>query len=477
MHESARVVFIVVSSLEVVSGVIGNWLLLTVLLTRRSLAVRSFHNLFIANLALADLLSLGYWMTYFVLDLILKCHPVVNDAHCKLNAFIICTCTALYARFFTLHRIIFYTLMSWVLGALFAVPPLFGFGSYNYNKVFHFCSYSRYDGHPYPKVIVMTFCIVPMCLVGYWNFAIFRYWKKASLDVKSRFPLIKRRRKGGSIWMRVMLKSRTRHAEPKSTNDTVSKGTGGVKSVIETKKKADRESTLTQSESGNCGSMSPKTRKYRRGGNGALQAKEDVSEEMTDYKATTVPRTKNRVNQEGGLLSRSLEQLQRKEQEIPQDHPQASVHDFSATSSSVPSSALKRLRRRVQKERAREEAFLRSLFIVFLLMAVSFLPYAVVLALDASIGPLLPEVAIPSSLLLLFNCAANWIVYGVMNRSFRRGYVKRVKCVLGTCCKRTCPGLLGEDLNVSMTSIMTGSTARVDGGEPSVTAQELSSQV
>nr|KAG5701021.1 hypothetical protein BaRGS_022732 [Batillaria attramentaria] len=92
---------------------------------------------------------------------------------------------------------------------------------------------------------------------------------------------------------------------------------------------------------------------------------------------------------------------------------------------------LETLNRRRRKERAREEAFVRSLYVVFLLMLASFAPYAIVIIVTWSVGPsAFRRIVIASILLLLFNCSVNWIVYGVMNRSFRRGYVKHVKRVL-----------------------------------------------
>nr|KAG5701977.1 hypothetical protein BaRGS_034559 [Batillaria attramentaria] len=65
------------------------------LLMNRSLIMRSFHYLFIANLAMADLLCLGYWMTFLVLDLILGRHPVANEVHCAFNGFSVFFCSAI----------------------------------------------------------------------------------------------------------------------------------------------------------------------------------------------------------------------------------------------------------------------------------------------------------------------------------------------------------------------------------------------
>lgn len=94
LSPASRVIFIIVGSSEVVCGVSGNLLLLLFLATRYSLHTHTVHNLFIVNLALTDVFSLGYWLVFFVLDLYLGYNPVVNDGHCVANGVIVATSTA-----------------------------------------------------------------------------------------------------------------------------------------------------------------------------------------------------------------------------------------------------------------------------------------------------------------------------------------------------------------------------------------------
>ncbi|PVD33636.1 hypothetical protein C0Q70_04894 [Pomacea canaliculata] len=72
---ASRVIFIIVGSSEIVCGVSGNLLLLLFLATRYSLHTHTVHNLFIVNLALTDVFSLGYWLVFFVLDSVLRLQP------------------------------------------------------------------------------------------------------------------------------------------------------------------------------------------------------------------------------------------------------------------------------------------------------------------------------------------------------------------------------------------------------------------
>lgn len=88
LNKYAACVFIFFGSLEVLSGVAGNSLLLAALLKQASLRLRNVHNLFLANLALADLFILGYWMPFFVFDLLLGYHPVANGSHCVVNGYL-----------------------------------------------------------------------------------------------------------------------------------------------------------------------------------------------------------------------------------------------------------------------------------------------------------------------------------------------------------------------------------------------------
>lgn len=98
LHSSARIAFITVASVEVVVGVFGNLLLINSMLSSQSFNISHVHNLFIANLALSDLIPLAYWMPFFILDLILGYHPVVNNTHCMVNGYIVGTCLGVSDR-------------------------------------------------------------------------------------------------------------------------------------------------------------------------------------------------------------------------------------------------------------------------------------------------------------------------------------------------------------------------------------------
>nr|KAG5701016.1 hypothetical protein BaRGS_022727 [Batillaria attramentaria] len=93
---------------------------------------------------------------------------------------------------------------------------------------------------------------------------------------------------------------------------------------------------------------------------------------------------------------------------------------------------MRQFSRRRRKQEARDKAIVRSLFVVFLLSLISFIPFGVLRVVE-SYQKISYVVDISFVLLLVFNCSVNWIVYGVMNRSFRRGYVRLLRNVLCKC--------------------------------------------
>ena len=80
-NEGLRIMIILIGTAALISGVVGNVLQLVVMFKRRKL--KRFGNVFIANLALADLLVICSAMPNFLLDLMSGKHPVVDQTHCK----------------------------------------------------------------------------------------------------------------------------------------------------------------------------------------------------------------------------------------------------------------------------------------------------------------------------------------------------------------------------------------------------------
>lgn len=117
---------------------------------------------------------------------------------------------------------------------------------------------------------------------------------------------------------------------------------------------------------------------------------------------------------------------------------------------STDESCVMSLHRHHRRQRSREVAFVRSLCVVCFLFFVGFFPYTVINVVDFY-WTVPPEVLIFSNLLLFFNSAVNWIVYGVMNPTYRRGYAELVRGCLKRVARETGNGL-GARANLPSTS-------------------------
>ena len=85
INSSARTFFVAAGTVMVLSGLLGNILVLGNLLSPRMQAMCSVHNMLLLNMSMADLLITGYWLPFLVLDLYLGHMPVAGFAHCVIN--------------------------------------------------------------------------------------------------------------------------------------------------------------------------------------------------------------------------------------------------------------------------------------------------------------------------------------------------------------------------------------------------------
>ncbi|KAK7087610.1 probable G-protein coupled receptor No9 [Littorina saxatilis] len=547
IDDGARIAFITVGAAMVLSGVLGNFLLLVVIFqqfNRKS----SVHILFVANLSLADLLTLGYWFTFFVLDLILHRHPVVDRVHCVINGVVIITLyltcisflvsislnrylhvchSRLYSRVFTLPRTVAWCLVVW-LGSLFvAILPIVDQqdkGSYGYSRVTRFCSYSR-GGTSYVKIIVLTYAILPMLFVAYCNFAIFRRWRQLRLSSIKRYPPMKneeesRREKGLNKLQARVNKGKasagagdtmdraeehvtqgenedpgiTEHGAKANTNVGDRRDDGGVRSKTATPiqkhcrisedtedelSKADDE--LIQQGAGdqaeNEKASSPSQSSVPLTGNSEEDNEDTIKTGWTTAATQSDLDGNNtvRVATDGQpALAHALD--------ITPDQPTEQIEENAEVSAAGTSSAmtpskrqkqqhktagqestlLKTAKRRGQirdmRHKAREVAFVRSLFVVFLLAVGTFIPYSLMTILKSYMD-FSAELVILGNFFLFLNNSVNWIVYGVMNPTFRQGYVQNVRKTFAICCSVKC-NKTREEQPAAASSLMMPSVQR-----------------
>ncbi|XP_025109430.1 uncharacterized protein LOC112573354 isoform X2 [Pomacea canaliculata] len=146
-----------------INGVVGNILILVTLYCQPLL--RSTHNIFLGNLALADLFIVGYGQPFWVVDVISGIHPTVNSWHCTINGYLGFVCSvasivtlwtiscnrylsichhAIYQRLVNTKKRAFQICLGlWIGSALFGSIPLFGPGSFGYESVTRTCFLKR----------------------------------------------------------------------------------------------------------------------------------------------------------------------------------------------------------------------------------------------------------------------------------------------------------------------------------------------
>ena len=104
---------------------------------------------------------------------------------------------------------------------------------------------------------------------------------------------------------------------------------------------------------------------------------------------------------------------------------------------------------KAKKERRESMRLARSLFIIFVVFAACWTPYAIIVSLDYN-DTFSQEFHIFSILLAHTNSSLNSILYGLTNRHFRQGYIKLLglassKCNLPFCCKGCVSCTLTDD--------------------------------
>ncbi|KAK7087605.1 hypothetical protein V1264_021634 [Littorina saxatilis] len=552
------------------SGFIGNCLLLLVIF-KQFKRQQSVHILFVANLSLADLVTLGYWFTFFVLDLILNRHPVVNNAHCvfngvfvtamysvsiaflvsiSLNRYLHVCHSHLYSRVFTLPRTVAWSLLIWLGSFFMALLPVMDnieHTNYRYNPVTRFCSYNRARVN-YMKVLTLVYAIFPMMFVAYCNFAIFRYWRRGRLRTSRPCPLVERvaaKRQKRVARLRAAVKrdkvvctaTRTitqRNEEPVEPTTSVVLSRPAAKATIEILNNRDLnpedaksmesvESQCQNSDEAECtvfdtdpdaivhvadgkvravddevsdhslssGSVDVNSEDLF---NGCQENQESENNEAVDSLRRQPDATAKQSSVVAGDIENTSQQPSKCSETVKKGakpssilkSPTPTIHVISGSppmrpkrtpakqADKIPRTANQTAKKRAKRTKAREVAFVRSLFVIFLLAVVTFITYGAMIVL-ASYVRLPPEVVILGNFFLYFNNSVNWIVYGVMNPAFRQGYVLYARKILTAFCFwRKARGEVMQ-LNVSLCSLVRptgqGSNVTTSDLSPSTTSQ------
>ncbi|XP_067664509.1 melatonin receptor type 1B-like [Haliotis asinina] len=203
ISQEARVVFIVIGILYVVTGTFGNLLIIVTMTTNR--VFRTLHGIYIVNLAVADLIILGYVVSYLLVDLLTGRYSVAGPGHCIFNGFlIVCAYVAslltltvisvnrylnvchsdTYHRVFTKYTTVTICACIWVVAALMTLPPLVGWGRFRYDRKLHYCGYDRTANFGYTLFLLIGSIAVPAIIIFICNFFIYRYVRSAKNRIR-----------------------------------------------------------------------------------------------------------------------------------------------------------------------------------------------------------------------------------------------------------------------------------------------------
>ncbi|KAL8620211.1 hypothetical protein ACOMHN_028861 [Nucella lapillus] len=560
MHIAARAVLCTLGTLMILFGVTGSGLFITVIF-RRFRRKRHVHDLFLASLTLADLLILGYWLSFMVWDLMAGYNPVANQSHCVVNAMIVCALSVvcvlsllgislnrylhvchsqLCQRFFTLPRTLGILATIWTVTMLLALPPALGLerGFYHYSPHTHICSFSR-QGISYAQVMAIFFLSASMVVIGACNFAIFRFWRKGKANLETwkdkgrvsrlftrRRECVGNRKKAQAFTdgttEDVQCQNEKPHVLPacKEAAPRLWKGASDVRSPLQNTHAVSSVSQITMCHHDieNCPHTSrchrdienlphtsrchhdienlPHTSRCHRDIEnlsqtlqrldkqwsvdklGCAEGPSSSSDEGCLTQVTEEGQGENErdkhcqdrpmsaeISGSGWILSSGNKTKSTSEDSVAQVQANSSTATIGKNCSQqnqqkpVLTQDAHTVHQQKKKENSREVACVRSLFIVWLLTVTSFIPYVIIMIVS-SVIPLPSEVLILGILLLFSNNSMNWIVYGVVNPSFRKAYRKCGQQLLGMCCQRK-QGRTGRQQTYTLP--VTAQTSRAEG--------------
>lgn len=300
------------------------------------------------------------------------------------------------SKIVTLRRTVISCLLCWIISLIVVMPLVIPDDDHKqhlgYNIKSHTCTFdkNRDDIYEYGRAVMLIMTYLPLFFVGYWNFSIFRKWRRKRMTTASKYPTIEREQRRRE---RVVIAWRTNSVNISARNNTESVQNGHEKY---TKISIDE---LSQSP--------PVEDSQSKGAQSEQTDPRSQAQANRDCKATPLSPVIKRLRDSKTHLS----------------------HDKSL------SNHLQQLHRRALKRRAAERALVRSLFVVFILMFAAFVPFSIINTVNIT-EDISPEISITGDLMLFFNNAVNWIVYGVMNRSFKRAYLKSLRNLCCICCKR-----------------------------------------
>nr|KAG5703263.1 hypothetical protein BaRGS_034174 [Batillaria attramentaria] len=399
VNKGATVFYLLFGLFILLSGVLGNGFLLLVLATQRKLW--EVHNIFIANLALADLVVVCSGLPFLLLDLLLGYQPVVNEFHCEVNGFILCLAYSvsilslvsisfnrymkvchynLFLKLFTAEKTVLFCLGLWVLG-------------------------KEVNAGGMGMALILA---LPMVVIGYFNYAIFRTWRQSRLKVKGR----DKKREGVEM---------------------ETKGAGQLKSLFYVEFSSDSEMssdvlkntcTVTASsemEMMDCSTSEASSTAFFMPETAAPDVHKPPVIACASNKGNTADNSTDNITfstctaDSNITAASSVSNLAK-----PVSTTKPKEKKNRSLRSKILGKGGKKEKKGGNSTTSAEVALIRSLLVISICLFALYTPYATCVLVDY--GADVPsELMVFVSLLLFVNCAVNWVIYGAMNTSFRQG--------------------------------------------------------
>ncbi|XP_013093969.2 melatonin receptor type 1A-like [Biomphalaria glabrata] len=405
----ARMIFIIVGIFYIVAGLVGNVVIILTVVTNK--VMHNPHYYFIINLAVADLTIIAYVVPWTVVGLVIGYYPVTSMSLCVFNGVIIVT--GYLASLMTLmvisinrylnicHREIFAAMFSrkilssiiycsviWCLAFLSALPALVGWSRFHFDVKTHYCGYDRTYNFYYTLFLMLWAIGIPVIIVLACNIGLWWFIRRAS--------------------------RRIHHFK------------AGQSTAIGVASTTSSYSTSDASSNAQSDSAVQLTEKIEKRGSSSLSKREILNGPNVSVKT------------DSSLPGNSLLPIRNMTSLTPPYPRTQGSKNVDLYESNTPHSSSQVQRNDQMNERAplkklvtpEELSLIKSLFVVFVCFAVLMTPYMMACLLDTS-NQWPSVVHLTCTYTSFTNTCINWVVYGVMNKNFKRAYKKLFCCKFG----------------------------------------------
>nr|CAB3254747.1 5-hydroxytryptamine receptor-like [Phallusia mammillata] len=203
IYDAGRIVDAIFLVILTVVGTVGNFLVIFSIICARR--VNKNGNVFIINLALADLIVTGFFTPTVVANVI-RTTNALSDTACDVAGYLVtvsCVCSAsnlmsiafnrywavvrqpTYNKVFTKRRIYLLAILNWVWANLLIMPTLLGWTHLEYGTGMMLCSYDNVSAPGYNAFVLILAIAFPITAI------VFFYWRLFSA-VKKRGKVVKK---------------------------------------------------------------------------------------------------------------------------------------------------------------------------------------------------------------------------------------------------------------------------------------------